>query len=659
MLLDPETLALAAGVERLLGPPGLKTELFSCLVETNTRVCETADELLDELVRLRELARSRAHEAGLAVAATGSHPFSQPEEQEIVQEPRYLAMLAERPAARRQLVCGLHVHVGMKSFEHCLATLEAILPWLPAVLALSVNSPYLEGAEPGSLSGRAGRLLELPRSGAPPVLDSVATWERVVAAAGGDYTRIWWDVRPHPRFGTLEVRIADQQTSVTRAAAFAALVQALCVAALRPRRAAVPRPVPRAACRGRARPRADGRAAGARRAGGTGARLVGPRRRAPGAARGACDSSRSESATGRRRSRRTSSLARRRPLGWRGVLRAAFYPLRLVAARLGRRNGPALVVVIGIAAGAAVVFGGRTLTTVAQDRAVSQAIERIPDGSRSVRAVWFGLPGSGDEPQPVLERARAPRPRRRGRRQRNVARPLPRDDDRRVVRRPRRRRAARPLGDAPQRPAAAALHRRSAARSCGSAASGRLPQPAGLAARRGRHGGARQPDPLRRLPRSDRQRARGRGGQPGGRRRGRVPPARRRRRSSWRTASARSQKRPALDTALPELRVGLAARARASAALGDRPARGRRHACAVGAAGGLDELRPDRARRGAPRRAGREPCGRAPARARRRRGRRAALRLRDPGRADVAPRSPWPRGGGSPGSARAAGSLRS
>ena len=86
------------------------------------------------------------------------------------------------------------------------------------------------------------------------------------------------------------------------------------------------------------------------------------------------------------------------------MLRAAFYPLRLVAARLGRRNGPALVVVIGIAAGAAVVFGGRTLTTVAQDRAVSQAIERIPDGSRSVRAVWFGLPGSGDEPQPVLER---------------------------------------------------------------------------------------------------------------------------------------------------------------------------------------------------------------------------------------------------------------
>ena len=86
------------------------------------------------------------------------------------------------------------------------------------------------------------------------------------------------------------------------------------------------------------------------------------------------------------------------------MLRAALYPLRLAAARLGRRSGPALLVVVGIAAGASVVFGGLVGTTVAQDRAVAQAIERIPDGSRSVRAVWFGLPGIGDEPQPMLER---------------------------------------------------------------------------------------------------------------------------------------------------------------------------------------------------------------------------------------------------------------
>jgi len=231
MLLDPETFALAPGVERLLGPPGLKTELFSCFVETNTPVCETAHEVLAELERLRELVHEAAGREGLVVAATGSHPFSLPEDQQVIPEPRYLALLAERPKARRQLVCGLHVHVGMKSFERALEAMEAILPWLPAVLGLSLNSPYLEPYDRGVLSGRAYRLLELPRAGPPPVMADRRAWERVVAAAGTDYTKIWWDVRIHPRLGTLEIRIPDQQTSVRRSAAFAALLQALCVVA--------------------------------------------------------------------------------------------------------------------------------------------------------------------------------------------------------------------------------------------------------------------------------------------------------------------------------------------------------------------------------------------------------------------------------------------
>jgi glutamate---cysteine ligase / carboxylate-amine ligase len=230
MLLDPETLALTGAVERLLGPDGLKTELFACFLETNTPVCATAHEALGELERLRAVAREAAAREGVLVVATAAHPFSQPGEQEIVPEDRYLAMLAERPKARRQLVCGLHIHVGMASFEQCLAVQEAILPWLPAVLALSVNSPYLEPVEPGVLSGRAARLLELPRAGPPPPMPDREAWERVVAPIG-DYTRIWWDVRAHPRLGTLEIRIADQPTDVRRSAAFAALLQALCVAA--------------------------------------------------------------------------------------------------------------------------------------------------------------------------------------------------------------------------------------------------------------------------------------------------------------------------------------------------------------------------------------------------------------------------------------------
>jgi carboxylate-amine ligase len=118
----------------------------------------------------------------------------------------------------------------MESFEECLRTLDGIRPWLSHVLDVSANSPYLAGAETGELSSRLGRLHELPRSGPPPRFSTVADWEAAVAEEGVDYTRIWWDARPHPRLGTLEVRIADQPTSVERSAALAALVQALCAA---------------------------------------------------------------------------------------------------------------------------------------------------------------------------------------------------------------------------------------------------------------------------------------------------------------------------------------------------------------------------------------------------------------------------------------------
>ena len=232
MLLDPETLALAPGVERLLPHEGFKTELFSCLVETVTPVCASVAEAHGELVRLRRELGEASAAAGLAYLASGSHPFSPPEEQEIVAEPRYEKLKRQLgPTARRQVVCGLHVHVGMASFDACLRTLAAVTPWLPAVLALSANSPYLEGEETGVLSSRAGRLLELPRAGPPPPFASPQDWEARIEATGADYTRSHWDARPHPRFGTLEIRIADQPTSVERSAGLAALVQALCVAA--------------------------------------------------------------------------------------------------------------------------------------------------------------------------------------------------------------------------------------------------------------------------------------------------------------------------------------------------------------------------------------------------------------------------------------------
>ena len=239
MILDGETLAQVPRVEALARETDagrLKTELFASVVELNTPVCETAASALDSVRALRAEARDAAAAHGLVVAAAGSHPRSVPEEQEIADQEHYRRFVEYAGAtARRQGVNGLHVHVGMQSPEECFAVMERLLPWLPVVLALSANSPYLAGGETGLLSTRAEVLATLPRSGAPPAFGSYASWERFVEriqATGlpltDTYKSFWWDVRPHPWLGTLEVRMPDQPTAVATTGAFVALLQALC-----------------------------------------------------------------------------------------------------------------------------------------------------------------------------------------------------------------------------------------------------------------------------------------------------------------------------------------------------------------------------------------------------------------------------------------------
>ncbi|HST24693.1 MAG TPA: YbdK family carboxylate-amine ligase [Gaiellaceae bacterium] len=228
-LVDARTLEPAPLFTEVVPEPGerLKPELFACIVEITTPVCGDADGVLDELRRLRHEVASRAAVHGAAIVAAGTHPLAVGAGQPIVPEQRYLDLVAKAgDRVFRQIVCGLHVHVGMPDADTCLRAYEGVVPWLPTLLALSASSPFVEGRPSGMRSSRAGRLDELPSGGPPPVLRSWAEWER---ATGRDYTRRHWDVRPHPRFGTLEVRIPDQQTDVRRSAAFAALVQALVV----------------------------------------------------------------------------------------------------------------------------------------------------------------------------------------------------------------------------------------------------------------------------------------------------------------------------------------------------------------------------------------------------------------------------------------------
>jgi carboxylate-amine ligase len=245
MLLDAESLAPVPAVQQLLAdvkgdklPGRLKTELHASVVELNTDICGSVDEAVQAIRVLRARTSEALERRGLSMAAAGSHPLAQPEDLPITDEKRYREMVGYAGVtARRQGVNGLHVHVGMPGPGECMRTLETILPCMPLVLALSANSPYIGGRATGLASNRAEILAQLPRSGAPPVFADYAAWEGWIGRFIGtglitDYTQIWWDVRPHPRFGTLEIRMPDQPTEIDQTAGFIELVRNLCAWAL-------------------------------------------------------------------------------------------------------------------------------------------------------------------------------------------------------------------------------------------------------------------------------------------------------------------------------------------------------------------------------------------------------------------------------------------
>ena len=227
MLVDAETLEPARdGFSRVFGEATgrIKPELFESFVEITTVVHETPEEVADELWKLRQEVAERAADHGLAVLATGSHPTARGRVP-IVPVERYQRMKAEiGPGLCRQTVCGLHVHVSVPDPDTCLRAFEGVVPSLPALLAASANSPFWDGEESGWRSIRSQILLEMPTGGTPPVLRNWDDWQ---AASRDDSTRRHWDAWPRPEYGTVEVRVMDQPTSVRRTREFAAEVQQL------------------------------------------------------------------------------------------------------------------------------------------------------------------------------------------------------------------------------------------------------------------------------------------------------------------------------------------------------------------------------------------------------------------------------------------------
>ena len=227
MLVDAQTLEPARdGFSRVFGEATerIKPELFESFVELTTTVVETPEEAEAELRALREEVAEGAARHGFAVLATGSHPTAR-EPVPLVPVERYLRLREELgPKLYRQHICGLHVHVSMPDPDACLRAFEGMLPSLPGLLAESANSPFWEGADSGWRSIRSRIILEMPTGGVPPLLRDWDDWQ---TATRGDSTRRHWDVWPRPEYGTLEVRVLDQPTSLRRTAELAAEVQRL------------------------------------------------------------------------------------------------------------------------------------------------------------------------------------------------------------------------------------------------------------------------------------------------------------------------------------------------------------------------------------------------------------------------------------------------
>jgi carboxylate-amine ligase len=227
MLVEEATLEPAVdGFSRVFGTATerIKPELFESFVEIATPVFETPEEAEAELRALRREVGERAAAHGLAVLATGSHPTARGRVP-IVPVDRYERLKAKLgPRLLRQTVCGLHVHVAVPDAATCLRAFEGIVPRLPGLLGAAANSPFWEGEDSGWRSIRSQILLEMPTGGTPPVLRSWDDWH---AAVRGDDTRRHWDAWPRPEYGTLEVRVMDQPTSVRRASELAAEVQRL------------------------------------------------------------------------------------------------------------------------------------------------------------------------------------------------------------------------------------------------------------------------------------------------------------------------------------------------------------------------------------------------------------------------------------------------
>jgi carboxylate-amine ligase len=238
-IVDPQTRELRSHVSEILEEGKMllgervKPEMIQSMIEVGTGICKDIQEARTDITNLRGILSSIVRKKGLEIVAAGTHPFSHWQDQKIFENARYEQIVEENQMiARSLLTFGLHVHVGVADPERAIHIMNAVRYMLPHVLALSTSSPFWLGVHTGLKSYRSEVFSRFPRTGIPDHFDSYSSFQRYVAllietGCIDDGKKIYWDVRPHPFFPTLEFRICDIPTRVDDTIAIAAVFQAL------------------------------------------------------------------------------------------------------------------------------------------------------------------------------------------------------------------------------------------------------------------------------------------------------------------------------------------------------------------------------------------------------------------------------------------------
>ena len=238
-IVDPKTRELRSHVSEFLEEgkmilgEQIKPEMIQSMIEVGTGICKNIHEARADITRLRSIISGLAGKTGLAIVAASTHPFSHWQDQKIYDDERYSLLVQElQTVARSLLIFGLHVHVGVADLDRRIHIMNAARYFLPHVLALTTSSPFWMGHSTGLKSYRSEVFKQFPRTDIPDHFDSYASFQRytdllVKTGCINDGKKIWWDLRPHPVFPTLEFRICDIPTRVDDTVAIAALFQAI------------------------------------------------------------------------------------------------------------------------------------------------------------------------------------------------------------------------------------------------------------------------------------------------------------------------------------------------------------------------------------------------------------------------------------------------